>query len=93
MRCMYETLDEHYATGLPSVTPKQWFVELTEDDEPEVKEQIKQWIEDNEELPPKVINIYLYCEEAEEEFEFEINPYEHIAKTQMEEILAQFEEA
>jgi len=36
MICTYETLDEHYATGLPSVTPKQWFVELTEDDEPEI---------------------------------------------------------
>ena len=90
--CMYETLDEHYATGLSSLTPKQWFAKLTEDDEPEIKDQIQQWIEDIGELPPKTLDVYLYCEQADKEFTLEINPYDYVTESQMEEILAQLEE-
>jgi len=92
MKCTHEYQDEHYGTGLQNFGPKQWFAELTEDDEPEIKDQIRQWIEENWELPPEEMSVYLYCKQADEEFEIEINPYEHMNEDHMREILAELEE-
>ena len=76
MICYYESMEDYYGVGnqFSHHSPKRWIIELEPSDEYEVKEAILDTLEGeclNEYDFNSEINITLYCDKADDYFDFD----------------------
>ena len=70
----------------------QVFFEVDDDDVPEIKSQIIEYLESTEKLPDSEFTIYLIDPVTEKDVILDINPFEYISKDKCQEIINNFTE-
>ena len=66
------------------------YYELDEEDIPEIKSQIIEYLESTEKLPDSEFTVYLIDPVTEKDVILDINPFEYISKDKCQEIINNF---